>query len=132
MRLARAVRGRCAPREGISLVEVIVALMLLGGGLVGVTSSGVAVISQMKVSRTEVELWAALQTVGDSLQQLGHGNVSDCPAAADGTPCRVIDRYGFNWTVTSPQPNLNVLTIAGSVSDPVLRTDTMLVYLADF
>jgi Tfp pilus assembly protein PilV len=115
---------RWAPRSGISLVEVIVALVLLAAGLLAVTSAGSAVISQLKVAQSEVELWAALQSVGDSLQQLGHGNVTDGSRALDG--------YNFTWAVDSTLPNLDLVTIAGSVTEPVLRADTMLIYLADF
>lgn len=118
------------PRGGMGLVEVVVALLLLAGGMLAVTSTGTVVISQLKISQTELELWAALQTVGDSLQQLGHGN------AAAGT--RVDGGYTFTWTVDTSATdsllaaNLNRITLAGSVTEPALRSDTVLIYLADY
>jgi Tfp pilus assembly protein PilV len=138
-------------RPGISLVEVVVALMLLAGGMLAVTSAGSAVIGQLKVSRTEVQLWGALQTVGDSLQQLGYGNATSC---VDPIPCRVIaDRYNFFWSVDTGGPtgsdptlaaNLNRITLVGWVCDvhvtlcgaaepsvAPLRDERVLIYLAD-
>src|SRR5687768_4885007 len=120
MNQAAQIGGRMLPRRGGSLVEVVVALMLLTGGMLAVTSSGTAVISQLKTSQTEMELWAALQSVGDSLQQLGHGN------AASGT--RVDGRHTFTWTVDDTATdsvltaNLNRITLAGSVTEPIVRS----------
>lgn len=122
MRRIVQVMRRWLPRRGISLVEVIVALVLLGAGLLGVTSVGAAVIAQLKSARTEVELWAALQTIGDSLQQRGWGNVADSS--------RVMGRYSFRWTVDRTVPTLDRLTVAGSVTEPVIRSDTLIIYLA--
>jgi Tfp pilus assembly protein PilV len=125
-RPAQAV-GRLLPRGGLSLVEVVVALMLLAGGMLAVTSSGTAVIGQLKTARTEVELWAALQTVGDSLQQLAYGTAS--------SDSRVDGRYNFQWTVDNSvsdptlDPRLNRITIQASVTEPVARSESLILFV---
>jgi hypothetical protein len=142
---------RSGPRGGMSLVEVVVALVLLAGGMLAVTTAGSAVIGQLKASQTENELWGALQTVGDSLQQLGFGNAASC-VDIDPAPCRVEGgRFNFIWTVEDNSTdatlaaNLNRITLVGWVCEPLvtlcgpaeptvapLRDETVLIYLADF
>lgn len=143
---------RWGRRAGISLVEVVVSLLLLAGGMLAVTSSGGAVINQLKVSRTENDLWGALQTVADSLQQLGYDNpeLASC-LDIDPDPCRVEGgRYNFVWTLddngTDPTlaTNLKRFTLLGWVCAPHVtlcgpaqpsiapfRDENVLIYLAD-
>jgi hypothetical protein len=141
---------RLGPRAGISLLETVVALLLLSAGMLAVTSAGSAVTRQLKVSRTENELWGAMQTVGDSLQQRGFGNVTNCLFDNEGKPCRVENgRYNFIYSVETNADdkdiltNLNRITLLGWVCEPnvtvcgpgttvaPLREERVLIYLAD-
>jgi prepilin-type N-terminal cleavage/methylation domain-containing protein len=114
---------RLRARRGLSLVEVIVAVMVLAVGIIGVVSAGNSVVRQLGSARGDLHLWAALQTVGDSLRQRGFGGVTD--------GSRSIGSYDFSWSVNSSTANLNIVTVAGSSTGRVVVADTVLIYLGN-
>jgi Tfp pilus assembly protein PilV len=115
--------GQLRARRGLSLVEVVVSVMLLAVVILGVVSAGKAVTRQLGSARGDLHLWAALQTVGDSLRQRGYGAVTD--------GSRSVGSYQFNWTVNTSTTNLNIVTLAGSSTGRVVVSDTVVIYLGN-
>jgi hypothetical protein len=100
---------------------VVVSLVLLSAGMVGVTSGGTAVARQLRSARGDLGLWAAMQTVGDSLQQRGYGAVTGGTAA--------IGNLRLTWVVDPSTPNLHRVTVAGSSTVHVGVADTVVLFL---
>jgi prepilin-type N-terminal cleavage/methylation domain-containing protein len=117
----QAQRAVLKARGGFSLTETIVALMLLSVGILGATSGGGAVVKQLGVARGDLGLWAAQQTVGDSLQERGYGGVT---AAS-----RMVGNYSFSWTLDESTPYLQKLIVAGHSTGSFAVADTMVIYL---
>jgi prepilin-type N-terminal cleavage/methylation domain-containing protein len=110
-------------RSGFSLVEVIVALVVLSVGIIGVMGLGAVTTRQYRAARADLGLWATLQTVGDSLQQRGHGAVTGSS--------RTIGEYSFSWSVDSAVANLHRVTLAGwSSASAGGVADTVIIFLA--
>jgi prepilin-type N-terminal cleavage/methylation domain-containing protein len=109
-------------RRGFSLVEVLVALVVLSIGMIGVATMGSITTRQYSRARDDLGLWAALQTVGDSLQQQGFGAVT----GGD----RNSGIYSFGWSVDSSTTNLHKVTLAGWSTAPRGVADTVVIFLA--
>jgi len=118
--------GWLRTRRGFSQFKFVVAIGVLGIGLIVLAGSATGAIREPAAVRTEVEYWAALQTVGDSLQQRDSG------ALTDGN--RTVGDFSFNWTVDNSTTNLVKVTLAASytgsrrLTDTVL-TDTVMIYV---
>jgi type II secretory pathway component PulJ len=109
-------------RPGFSLVEVIVALLMLSVGILALMGIGTVTARQYRAARADLGLWAALQTVGDSLQQRGHGGVRDST--------RTIGDYSFSWSVDSAVVNLHRVTLSGGSPLGGGVADTIVIFLA--
>jgi hypothetical protein len=109
-------------RAGFGLVEIVVALMLLSIGIIGVASTGSAVRSQMGSVRTNLQLWAGLQSVADSLQAVGFGGVA--------AGSRSIGAASFSWTVDASVPYLESVVVRGWSTGPFPAADTIVVFVA--
>jgi hypothetical protein len=116
-----AVRGRLKARGGFSVVETIVSLVLLGVGIAGATTAGGAVSRQLGTARGDLGLWAAQQTVGDSLQERGYGGVL--------AGSRTIGDYVFSWTLDESTPYLQKVIIAAHSTGNFAVADTVVLYL---
>jgi len=117
-------RGAPRARNGFSLVEVLVSIVLLGVGILGVSSAGTAVNRQLGAARGDLHLWAAMQTVGDSLKQSGYGAVT--------AGSRSIGTYSVGWSVSKSVANLDIVTLGGkSTTGGIVVADTILIYLGN-
>jgi prepilin-type N-terminal cleavage/methylation domain-containing protein len=114
--------GRPTARPGFSLVEVLVALVVLSIGMIGLASMSSITTRQYSRARDDLGLWAALQTVGDSLQQQGFGTVSGNTLA--------VGSYSFSWSVDTSAANLHKITLAGWSSARRGVADTVVLFLA--
>jgi prepilin-type N-terminal cleavage/methylation domain-containing protein len=114
--------GRRRARSGFSLVEVLVALVVLSIGMIGVATMGSITTRQYSRARDDLGLWAAMQTVGDSLQQQGFGAVSGNTVA--------VNTYNFSWSVDTSTTNLHKVTLAGWSTAPRGVADTVVIFLA--
>jgi type II secretory pathway pseudopilin PulG len=120
--LPRRERNGKPARGGFSLVETIVAVLLLSFAILGVTSSGTGVLLQMGRARSDMQLWAGLQTVADSLRSLGMGGVSG--------GSRTIAGFSFTWTVDSTTNPYDMIMLRGnSPSGGVVVNDSMVIWL---
>jgi Tfp pilus assembly protein PilW len=126
---ARTALQRCwacarpRARPGFSLVELIVGLTLLAFGLISVTAAGTIVTRQLGTARSEMDLWAGLQSVGDSLQARGFAGVSAGSQSIGGVD--------LSWTVDDAEPFINKVTLVGSTNGRFASADTLIIYIGD-
>jgi Tfp pilus assembly protein PilV len=116
-------RRRVAARGGFSLVEVLVSVVVLTFGVLGLTSVGTATVRQLGTARGDLHLWAAMQTIGDSLQQSGYSTAS--------AGSRTMDGYSLSWTVDKSTSNLARVTLAGKLPGRVAVADTVMLFLVN-
>jgi prepilin-type N-terminal cleavage/methylation domain-containing protein len=89
--MTRARRHRA--RGGFSLVEVLIAIVVLAIGLLALGAAAGLSFLDMNRSRRDMSYWADVQQVADSLQRRGWGNVT--------TGSTTIRGRAVSWTVTT-------------------------------
>ena len=89
--MTRARRHRA--RGGFSLVEVLIAIVVLAIGLLALGAAAGLSIRDMNRSRRDMSYWADVQQVADSLQRRGWGNVTSGSANIRGR--------AMSWTVST-------------------------------
>ena len=87
------MRPRRLPRGGISIVEVLVALVLLAVGLLGVAGNGAIA---MRASSTATRERRAIQRAADRAAAL---QMDGCPAARSGSSADSAAALAERWTV---------------------------------
>ena len=83
---------RDTDRSGFSLVEVIVALIILTVGVLGMAATTMLVVRQTTLSEMTTERAAALQTVIERLRSEDYATIA---SGAD-----TVGRFDVNWSVT--------------------------------
>jgi prepilin-type N-terminal cleavage/methylation domain-containing protein len=113
-------------RRGMSLVEVMVAVTLLGVAMLSLGAAAGLGVSQMGLARQDLQYTADVQQEVDSLSSLRWNAVTSGSANVRGRP--------FSWTVTSPTVNSRLVTVVvqrQSQRDPSrIFRDTVVLYLA--
>src|SRR5438270_5090190 len=84
-------------REGFSLVEVLVAVTLLGVAMMSLAGAAALGLSQMGKARQDLQYSADVQQVTDSLVGVGWNKVSNGSSTIRGQP--------VNWAVSTLSPN---------------------------
>jgi Tfp pilus assembly protein PilV len=110
---SRDVAARRCGQEGVSLVEVVIAVAVFAGlflALAGATQTSMQLANR---SRTDLHVWAATQRTADSLIA---ADVSGGSALASGS--RTVDGVHFQWRVVSATEIQLVVTY----SSPTRRT----------
>jgi prepilin-type N-terminal cleavage/methylation domain-containing protein len=114
------------PNRGFSLVEVMVALSLLGVVMMSLAGAATLALSQMTNARQDLQYSADVQQVADSLVAVGWNNVTTGSSNMRGRP--------INWTVATLNPNSQKLTVVvqrrGQASTSTVYSDTVMLYLA--
>jgi prepilin-type N-terminal cleavage/methylation domain-containing protein len=114
------------PNRGFSLVEVMVALSLLGVVMMSLAGTAVLGLSQMTKARQDLQYSADVQQVADSLVGIGWNNVTTGSSNMRGRP--------VSWTVATLSPNSQQLTIVvqrrGQANTSAVYADTVMLYLA--
>jgi prepilin-type N-terminal cleavage/methylation domain-containing protein len=113
-------------REGFSLVEVMVAITLLGVAMMNLAGAAALGLSQMGKARQDLQYSADVQQVADSLVGVGWNKVSNGSSTIRGRP--------VNWTVSTLSPNSQRVDVLvqrmGQAQVNVTYTDTVRIYLA--
>jgi prepilin-type N-terminal cleavage/methylation domain-containing protein len=114
------------PNRGFSLVEVMVALSLLGVVMMSLAGTAALGLSQMTKARQDLQYSADVQQVADSLVGIGWNNVTTGSSNIRGRP--------VSWTVATLSPNSQQLTVVvqrrGQANTSAVYSDTVMLYLA--
>jgi len=114
-------------RRGFSVVEVLVALSLLGVVMLSLAGGATLALSQMMKARQDLQYSADVQQVGDSLIGVGWNNVTSGSSTIRGR--------SVAWTVSTLSVNSQKLTLVvqrrGQASTSTVYSDTVALYLAN-
>jgi len=114
------------PNRGFSLVEVIVALSLLGVVMMSLAGAAALGLSQMTKARQDLQYSADVQQVADSLVGVGWNNVTAGSSNIRGRP--------VVWSLATLSPNSQQLTVVverrGQANTSAVYADTVMLYLA--
>jgi prepilin-type N-terminal cleavage/methylation domain-containing protein len=101
-------------RAGFTLVEVIVATLILAVGVLGLAGTTGLLVRQVTLGEMATQRAAAFQTAVERLQAL------DWEAVSSGST--TVGRYAVNWTVTTEYAQSRVMTIV--TRGPGVRTSS--------
>ena len=113
-------------KRGFSLVEILVAVTLLGFAMMSLAGAAALGLSQMGKARQDIHYSADVQQVADSLVGLGWNKVTSGSSTIRGR--------AVSWTVTTLSPNSQkvnvVVTRRGQAQTNVVYADTVTLFLA--
>ncbi len=110
--------------RGVSLIEVMVAMVMLTSAVLGLASAAGLAIQTTIRGRQDMQLWAAVQWKADSLVSLGWGNVT--------TGSDTFQGYPMSWTVSGTNPEqIELLVDRASLTTGATMQDTLVLYLTD-
>lgn len=113
-------------RRGMSLVEILVAVTLLGVAMLSLGAAAGLGVRQMGLARQDLQYAADVQQEVDSLAGVSWNTVTSGSASVRGRP--------FVWTVTAPNANSRLVTVVvqrrGQQDPTRIFQDTVVVYLA--
>ena len=122
MKLPRSSRVRT--ERGVSLVEIVVAGMLLSITLLGLSGAAGLAARQTYWAERDMELWAAVQWEVDSLMAVNWG------ALASGSDS--VRGYPMSWTISGTDPKqINLVFGRMSSTTRSMVPDTLAFYIAD-
>ena len=105
---AVAADGAPGSREGgFTMVEVIIAIVILAVGLLGMAGTTAVLVRQITLSDVATKRNAAQQTVIERLRAADWENLSTTYASGTET----IGPFEVSWTVTSPSSQWGVLQV---------------------
>jgi prepilin-type N-terminal cleavage/methylation domain-containing protein len=112
--------------RGFSLVEILVAVTLLGVAMMSLAGAATLGLSQMGKARQDLHYSADVQQIADSLVGRGWNKVTSSSSTIRGRP--------VSWTVTTISPNSEkvdvVVTRRGQADAAAVYSDTVTLYLA--
>lgn len=113
-------------RRGFSLVEVMIAMTLMGLAMMSLAGAAALALSQMVKARQDLQYSADVQQVADSLVGLGWNHVSSGSATIRGRP--------VSWTVSAANANPQKLNIVvqrrGQADNTKIYQDTVTLFVA--
>ncbi|HEX9127528.1 MAG TPA: prepilin-type N-terminal cleavage/methylation domain-containing protein [Gemmatimonadaceae bacterium] len=113
-------------KRGFSLVEVMIAITLLGVAIMSLAGAASLGLAQMGKARQDLQYSADVQQVADSLVGEGWNHVSNGSSTIRGR--------AVSWTVTAASANSQKLDILverrGQASQTTVYQDTVTLFLA--
>ena len=113
-------------RQGFTLVEVLVAMVLLSVAMMSLAGAAALGLSQLGKARQDLQYAADVQQVTDSLVGAGWNNVSNGSGTVRGRP--------VDWKVTTLSANSQRVDVMvfrrGQAQTSLTYTDTVTIYLA--
>jgi prepilin-type N-terminal cleavage/methylation domain-containing protein len=113
-------------KKGFSLVEVIIAISLLGVAIMSLAGAAALGLNQMGKARQDLQYSADVQQVADSLAGTGWNHVTGGAATVRGRP--------MSWTVSTLSPSSQRVDIVvqrrGQANVATIYQDTVTLYLA--
>lgn len=117
-------RHRIASERGGSLVELVMGILMLSVVLLGLAGAAGLAARQTTRGRTDMQLWAAVQTKIDSLVSVGGASVSSGSDAVNGNK--------LSWTVTGVNPKrVNMYVERTLLSSRATVADTIVFFLTN-
>ncbi len=110
-------------RQGFTLIEVVIAVLIFSLLMGGLVSAGVVASSQLIVSQNDVRVWKAASYQLEKLVAGGYANLASGSGAVHG--------YSTVWTVTGTDPKKVLLVIDRKTLSGDIRPDTFVTYLVD-
>jgi prepilin-type N-terminal cleavage/methylation domain-containing protein len=113
-------------QRGFSLIEILVAVTLLGVSMMSLAGAASLGLSQMGKSRQDLAYTADVQQVADSLVGVGWNNLASGSSTIRGR--------AVSWTVATISPNSQkvdlVVTRRGQANATLVYSDTLSLFLA--
>jgi prepilin-type N-terminal cleavage/methylation domain-containing protein len=111
---------------GFTLVEILVAVTLLGFAMMSLAGAAALGLSQMGKARQDLHYSADVQQVADSLVSLGWNNVASGSKSIRGR--------AVSWTVSAVNPNSQkidlIVTRRGQAQVNIVYSDTVTLFVA--
>ncbi len=114
---------RIRTREGVSLVEILIGVVILAVALLGLAAAGGVAARQVYMGRVDMGRWAALQQQLESLVAQGYDSVD--------TGSGTVQGYSMTWEVTGTNPKQITLVMQRENNQGETVYDTLVTYLAD-
>lgn len=108
--------------EGIGLVEVLVAMVLLTVGILAVASFATTSSRDMNLGRRDLHMWSAVQQKLEELSAEGHASVASGSDTVAG--------HAITWTVSGTNPKKVILTVISGPRWSLPRPDSFVLYVA--
>ena len=109
---------------GISMIEVLVALIIFSITILGLTSAGIVAGGQLNMGRADIQLWTAVHYQMDQLTAEGYDSVTAGSATVQG--------YPMTWTIQGTTPKKILLVVDAKDSRGQVKPDTIVTYIADW
>ncbi len=109
--------------RGVSLVELLVAVMILSVALLGLAGAGGVAAQQLHIGRKDMTRWTAAQQQIEELVRTGYDSIA--------TGSSVVQGYPMNWTVTGTNPKKVIFTLERTNLSYQTVKDTTVLYFAD-
>ncbi|UCC71302.1 MAG: prepilin-type N-terminal cleavage/methylation domain-containing protein [Gemmatimonadota bacterium] len=114
---------RVRDRDGVSLVEILIAVIILSVALLGLAAAGGVAARQVYMGRVDMGRWAALQQQLESLVAEGYDNVT---AGSD-----TVQGYPMEWAVSGTDPKQITLLMTRENFRGEIVQDTLVTYMAN-
>ena len=114
---------RIRNREGVSLVEILIGVVILAVALLGLAAAGGVAARQVYMGRVDMGRWAALQEQLESLVAQGYDSVETGSGSVQG--------YPMTWEVSGTNPKQITLVMQRENFQGSTVYDTLVTYIAD-
>jgi Tfp pilus assembly protein PilV len=113
---------RAGAERGISLIEVVAAIVILSVAVLGLAAAGSVASRQMVTGQSDLTVASALQFQTERLVAKGYKNIT--------TDSAVVFGYPVKWTVSGTAPKKAVLEVSRAVFWPtrVVRDTLVLLF----
>jgi type IV pilus assembly protein PilV len=113
-------------RGGFTIIEVLIAIIMLSIGVLALASSSGSITRMMHFGRMKTDATAIAQSVLDSLRYRAQASTPKCANVVAGSQTTP-PKLGFttNWTVTTSGDTRTVLVAVTYQVGPRQRTDTL-------
>jgi len=109
--------------SGFSLLEALVASLLVGIAVIGISTYVLTASGQHRSSRIDMDVWEAAGAQMEILLALGYNGLSSGSATVQGFP--------MSWQVTGADPKKLVLLISVPQLNGSVEPDTIVTYVSD-
>ncbi len=110
--------------RGISLVEILVALLIFSVAIIGLSSVGLVSTRTLRAGDSYARASIAAQSKLDSLRSAGWAALTDGLTGSDN-----VQGYAVSWSVAGTDPRRVTLVVARSVMG-MIYPDTFVTYVA--